>query len=195
MPRFGDCRLEHMVKELQGVPPRFRQPPPCAAERQPWATACLGTPRTLPAPEWGEKQGCTQGHPALDLSTGRTGPRLATQRGPHASLRGRPDSHSEPTAGPAPEPVGSCLYLVTLGGFASSTGIWHPRWKISLVRSPWKQAEPLRRFTLNGVHPACTRCPVHLEFPPRLREPLGRPGASLPQKASGPCPCGGRRQP
>lgn len=42
---------------------------------------------------------------------------------------------------PAPAPVGPCLYLVTLGGFASSAGIWHPRWKISLVRSPWKPAE------------------------------------------------------
>lgn len=77
------------------------------------------------------------------------------------------------------EPVGPCLYLVTLGGFASSTGIWHPRWKISLVRSPWKQAEPLRRFTLNGARPACIRCPVCLEFPPRLFRPLCRPGVSL----------------
>ena len=57
----------------------------------------------------------------------------------------------------APQPVGLCLYLVTLGGFASSTGIWHRRWKISLVRSPWKQAEPLLCFykkvinTLTGL--------------------------------------------
>lgn len=73
-------------------------------------------------------------------------------------------SSQAPTPNPLlarpPEPVGPCLYLVTLGGFASSTGIWHPRWKISLVRSPWKQAEPLRRFTLNGARPACIRCPV-----------------------------------
>lgn len=81
-----------------------------------------------------------------------------------------------------PAPVGLCLYLVTLGGFASSTGIWHLRWKISLVRSPWKQAEPLRRFTLNGVRPACIRCPVYLEFPPRLFEPLSRPDASFPRR-------------
>lgn len=82
----------------------------------------------------------------------------------------------------APQPVGLCLYLVTLGGFASSTGIWHWRWKISLVRSPWKQAEPLRRFTLNGVHPACISCPVCLEFPPWPLESLSRPGASLQQR-------------
>lgn len=82
----------------------------------------------------------------------------------------------------APQPVGLCLYLVTLGGFASSTGIWHRRWKISLVRSPWKQAEPLRRFTLNGVHPACISCPVCLEFPPRPLEPLSRPGAWLQRR-------------
>lgn len=82
----------------------------------------------------------------------------------------------------APQPVGLCLYLVTLGGFASSTGIWHRRWKISLVRSPWKQAEPLRRFTLNGVHPACISCPVCLEFPPRPLKPLSRPGASLQRR-------------
>lgn len=82
----------------------------------------------------------------------------------------------------APQPVGLCLYLVTLGGFASSTGIWHRRWKISLVRSPWKQAEPLRRFTLNGVHPACISCPVCLEFPPRPLEPLSRPGTFLQQR-------------
>lgn len=82
----------------------------------------------------------------------------------------------------AAEPAGLCLYLVTLGGFASSTGIWHPRWKISLVRSPWKRAEPLRRFTLNGARPACIRCPVCLEFPPGLSEPLSRPDASLPRR-------------
>lgn len=97
-------------------------------------------------------------------------------------------SSQAPTPNPLlarpPEPVGPCLYLVTLGGFASSTGIWHSRWKISLVRSPWKQAEPLRRFTLNGAHPACIRCPVCLEFPPRLLEPLGRPGTSLLRRAS-----------
>lgn len=82
----------------------------------------------------------------------------------------------------APQPVGLCLYLVTLGGFASSTGIWHRRWKISLVRSLWKQAEPLRRFTLNGVHPACISCPMCLEFPPRPLEPLSRPGALLQRR-------------
>lgn len=110
-------------------------------------------------------------------------------------LRGVQAPTLNPLLAQPPQPVGSCLYLVTLRGFASSTGIWHLRWKISLVRSPWKQAEPLRRFTLNGAHPACIRCPVCLEFPPRLLEPLGRPGASLPRKVSGLCPWDGCRQP
>lgn len=135
-------------------------------------------------------------------------PRLRPVRGKHGSqelCRGEAQHGSlwggglqplggiqAPTLNPllarSPEPVGSCLYLVTLGGFASSTGIWHQRWKISLVGSPWKQAEPLRRFTLNGAHPACIRCPVCLEFPPKLLDPLGRPGASPPAKGLGPLP-------
>lgn len=119
------------------------------------------------------------------LPAGRTGTDTPPPRGPAwqlwqeaAALGGRGSHPNTPLAWPL-EPVGPCLYLVTLGGFASPTGIWHPRWKISLVRSPWKQAEPLRRFTLNGARPACIRCPVCLEFPPRLLRPLCRPGVSL----------------
>ncbi|XP_070356548.1 protein VAC14 homolog isoform X3 [Equus asinus] len=57
-----------------------------------------------------------------------------------------------------------------------------PNPELLQTESPWKQAEPLRRFTLNGVRPACIRCPVYLEFPPRLFEPLSRPDASFPRR-------------
>jgi hypothetical protein len=97
-----------------------------------------------------------------------------------------------PLLAQAPRPVGLCLYLVTLGGFASSTGIWHPRWKISLVRSPWKQAEPLRRFTLNGAHPACIRCPVYLDS---TLSCWSRSAGLAPCSSKGLCPRGGHKQP
>lgn len=122
----------------------------------------------------------------LDTSTKRPSmTALAGELPPLLVGGGGPGFYPNPLLAHPPEPAGSCLYLVTLGGFASSTGIWHLKWKISLVRSPWKQAEPLRRFTLNGAHPACIRCPVCLEFPSRLFKPLSRAGASLPRRLLG----------
>ncbi|XP_021112379.1 protein VAC14 homolog isoform X1 [Heterocephalus glaber] len=58
-----------------------------------------------------------------------------------------------------------------------------PNPELLQTESPWKPAEPLRRFTLNGVHPACIRCPVCLEFPPRLLGPRSRTGALLQRRA------------
>lgn len=167
---------------------------------QPGPQGDPSVPVTFPTPSWvGWEAGCPHSYPARVLPMGRTGPGHASTTSPAWQPPGRscsplswgggwrssPASTPNPLLARPPEPVGLCLYLVTLGGFASSTGIWHPRWKISLVRSPWKQAEPPRRFTLNGAHPACIRCPMCLEFPPRLLEPLGRPGTLLSRRASG----------
>lgn len=189
MSRFGGCVAWGTWWEShRGSLPGSESPPPRAAERPPWATACPGSPWTVPVADWCGNQGCTTATLLSTCPQAGQVPGWLPGEALHASLRGIQTPTLNPLLARPPEPVGSCLYLVTLGGFASSTGIWHPRWKISLVRSPWKQAEPLRRFTLNGAHPACTRCPMRLEFPPRLCKPLGRPGSSLPQEDSGLCP-------
>ena len=83
-----------------------------AAERQPWATACPRSPRTLPIAGWGGRQGRTV---ATLLSTH---PQAAQVPGwlpgeaLHASLQGHPDPHPEPTAGPAP---GACWVMSIFG--------------------------------------------------------------------------------
>lgn len=183
------------MEGLQGVPPRHRQPSPYVQQRDsPGPQRVPGHHGPSPSPGGVGDKGAPWPPCSQPIHRQHRSQAGCPERPCMPASRGIQTPTLNPLLARPPEPVGSCLYLVTLGGFASSTGIWHPRWKISLVRSPWKQAEPLR-FMLNGAHPACTRCPVRLEFPPRLCKPLGRPGASRPQEDSGLYPCGGHRQP
>lgn len=68
-------------------------------------------------------------------------------------------------------------------GCASSTGIWHPGWKISLVVLPWKQAEPWRRFTLNKEGPRSHR------FARVCSGPLGEPAQTAGREKPVLCSC------
>lgn len=174
VPRVKSSQV--LVKHLPGLD-AFHS---ILVDVQTWPSESLSITRTFPPPCQGNRrEECHQNYSTrvlLSVKTCLAGPAW------HPLDRGVQAPTLSPLLALAPQPVGLCLYLVTLGGFASSTGIWHRRWKISLVRSPWKQAEPLRRFTLNGVHPACISCPMCLEFPPRPLEPLSRPGALLQRR-------------
>lgn len=162
-----ESQVEPSLRHLPGLD-AF---PSILVDVQTWPSESRSITRTFPPRQRNRRQECTR----ATLLGSCSQEKLVW----HPLGRGVQAPTLNPLLALAPQPVGLCLYLVTLGGFASSTGIWHWRWKISLVRSPWKQAEPLRRFTLNGVHPACISCPMCLEFPPRPLEPLSRPGALL----------------
>lgn len=135
------------------------------------------------------------GHPALDLSTGRTGPRLAARRGPARQPPGHPDSHPEPTAGPAP---GACWVMSIFGN----------PWRLCLIHR--HLASEMENFTCQVAMetsratekiyaewsaPSLHQMPYASRIPSQAVQAPRQAGLLAPTRGLRPLPCGGHRQP